>query len=454
VKYLVFKAGDLPDGVWTDGLVVTSLDPAEGLSDWMKSVYAIVEVDDAVAALVDPEIYPTDDEVYGSRLQLELDALAALCGDPGLAVLWRAGGVVVEPVPSPLGFGDLHAPVPHLYIPDLDIVTAGTFTVGPASAYANWQAAAADSGALTGNLAFVENGNFTSLGTATWAVNLNGFRLTITTNSPSLGNPTLGHLWTHNGANYGQVFTLSGAGTLEVGGLRADQTAFRNDPSRGPWRVQGAGAYTLLFHDNLYNARLFRSRGLTVGNANCTALIWNNILINGRPNAANNGAEAFLIAPVSAASRLENNATFGFREGFSTSAALTYQACLAYACTTFAGGPGTTFSGPAGVVGITCASDDAGALSLVGAGSRANLGGVAFGPQFLSELWTNPDFLKLVDPPLLPYSLGRIGAPPLIAGNTAGIRPAVPRPGPGGTSSLGADQNNNSVRRNGSSVSF
>jgi hypothetical protein len=138
----------------------------------------------------------------------------------------------------------------------------------------------------------------------------------------------------------------------------------------------------------------------------------------------------------------------GFREGFilgfGPGLNWTAKNNLSFGHTLFNGSPsGDAFDDGSDnlAVGINNATDDTSAV-FGGPGSRDNLNSVVIAPQFFSLSKASSNYLKLVDPPLTPYSLGRLGDPPGIADNIAGIRSAVPRPGPDARTSIGADENN------------
>lgn len=458
MKYVVIKVGDLPQATgFKDGMVVTVLDASEPLSDHMKRVFAIVCIDDKDPIMVEVEaaLLPQDeDDPKGLPRSnvLKLADLADLCGDASLEAAWRSTDVVDPSTPGSLDKLKFElASQDQIEQPDLNVVTSGSFTVGTAGNYANWTTAAADTGNLTGNLTFTMISSFTEATVPSFTPNLNGFTLKLTTASPHNGDPTTGYQWTYNGASFGLTFTpsaMTGGGVFEVGGFRINQTAFRNDPSRGPLRLSGGvHSFTAKYHDLIADFAGFRARGISTTGAGPVILIWNVILADGRPNTFNNGGEAMPLGGGAAGSRVENCAVHGFREGilagFGPGVNWTVKNCVSFGHTNFNGTPGTAYDDGSDnlAVGITNVADDTTAV-FGGSGSRDNINSVVISPQFVSLVKTNVNYLKLVDPPLTPYSLGRLGDNPNIADNIAGIRPAVARPGIDARTSIGPDENN------------
>lgn len=252
---LVFKVGDqFPVDYFKrnmgclDGMLVDYY--AEGmywpeLSDHMKKVYAIVEMDvteaewptiqTALAAAVEPKpawIAKDKPDYINWRARkrlVTLSALATALGDSKIETQWRDATVMQ---PKPLAWATVagllkDSTVLNPPITDLHIVTAGVYDVGSAAGddYASWAAAAADTGNQTNHLQFQQNSDLAAVATAVWTHTVGaGFIFNITSNDWHHGNTTRGNI-TGIGFNGSMLdLRMEGPGTVNVYYLRFRRT--------------------------------------------------------------------------------------------------------------------------------------------------------------------------------------------------------------------------------------
>ncbi len=151
---VALKVGELTGGM-AEGSVVTFLEKPQPLSRNMKTVYAMLRMDESQLPLLEDAIRPGRNSPR--RLRLPLRTLARALSRPGLERQWRSRKPVQPVDVSRLDLLKLMRRGYKVKTPkhrDVNAISSGYRTVGIAGAYANWDAALADiatsiSGVLT-----------------------------------------------------------------------------------------------------------------------------------------------------------------------------------------------------------------------------------------------------------------------------------------------------------------
>jgi hypothetical protein len=237
---IVLKAGDR-DANYREGWIVTVLDMRatswgngggysleEIISDWMRKTFAIVRCSAAALPLI---IAAMQEGQPGLPTQcLKLETIAGLAGDANLLQRWRAKGEIVPIVDVltllPRDFTDTAEVMARALLADLNAVSAGLYTLGPAKNYVNIDAFEADwaatvTGALTGRM----EANTTETSGFSWGEpDLDGNRVRITSDTDHSGDLSAGRkaTVTNNGYSIRWRPTSSSAG----GVMQVDTVVF------------------------------------------------------------------------------------------------------------------------------------------------------------------------------------------------------------------------------------
>ena len=194
--YLVVKIGDQNnEGGFRHGMPVSVHLDRRTISNWMKTVFAIFEIDSHYREKLFNIMKPI--EVNGVTIPrsayFDIDRYL---NDRNLQYLMNQwlSPAPVEPhairVNNPEDYilydiEDYY--FSELSVPDNNAITSGNYTVGPNMDYATFIEAFADIGNLTGNLTLTQQGTVVHDFTADVTFDLNGFKFTIT------------NAWKHNG---------------------------------------------------------------------------------------------------------------------------------------------------------------------------------------------------------------------------------------------------------------
>lgn len=245
--YLCIKEGsviaiiDEDDPVWKG----KTLD--EVISADMKRIFCIIEIDRGFLPTVKEslkevgtekrknpidekdEIYIPDPSLYRPRKYLfELSMLADKLGDSTLVEKWKGPDSVSIKVCKDLVLEDLTDALTkgtESVVPDLNLVTSGSYNVGSGETYTTVGAALNDIGNLTGNLTFTVTSDTSSTATATLTEDLGGYTLKVTSNKDHKG--VIGGGWriSSNIATRFVTWGCEGPGTVIFEKLEMLQTA-------------------------------------------------------------------------------------------------------------------------------------------------------------------------------------------------------------------------------------
>jgi hypothetical protein len=448
-KLLVFKVGNQPRKGWKDGMLVTILDD-QPLSSHMKKVFAVVRVPDALAEEIFVLAAQDDEDGYPTKHCVRLERLAEKVGDPALEAKWRSKDPV-EPLDCAEGVlkaGDFEETKGKDFgeVPDANVVSAGSYTVGVLGDYANFAAAAADTVSLTGNILFTQISNVIDATNANWsAVDLNGFSLRITNNAPPHGDPTGGWIW-YNGVTlstrqieYSPV-VVTGGGIFEVDNLNVKRSNIVFDPARGVFRFFSNQVFSLRIHDicadytHGYFAGPNNGSFISQQGVNTTVTIWNCQVTRFYYNNAGFLGHGYRVdSPLAV---IENCSAYDCGDGFNLlNAACIARNCFAGWCHDQAGVLVPCFTNIPNATGVGNAADDLSCADLNWGVGLGNVTVIVPANNFVSLDRMNFEFLKLLGT----APIGAVGALPAIAGNVAGIR-GIARPTGDGTTSISADQ--------------
>jgi hypothetical protein len=220
----------------------------------MMMVYAIVDVPDSWGASItqalEPhgqsysdrpdaanptkqlKLHPAAADAQIRQRYIDLSELATALGDASLETMWRAGVPVPVQDGTDLNVSTLKNSIGRTFpeVPDHNVVSTGSFTVGSGGSYSTWSAALADIGSpLTGNLTFTQISDTSeSAQAAVGGLDPDGFTLLLDCDTPHLGDPTSGHeisLDFAGGANPAMRITFINANTaagstVEIKNLR------------------------------------------------------------------------------------------------------------------------------------------------------------------------------------------------------------------------------------------
>ena len=290
---------------------------------------------------------------------------------------------------------------------DKAAITAGNATFGggvtASPHYATYLELQADTANLTGNLTATEVDNHTEVGQPVHTISLGGFDYTVTSDTPTLGNPNTGHLWTVAHNAYAFENQMEGPGNFYLNSIHMKRTVAAA-AARAFYRENGvAVGFTSYVSDLLLDGNNLEQYGIDLKDAQPIANVWNivmwDVLTNGILNSTSN------------ASTLVENCTLysNTAQGWLGNVAVDHSArnVVSYA-------NGTDWFRVGASTGTNCAQTGAGAIGfLVEAGT---VGNVADG-TFQSVVDNNAEFLFHTDGGIL----DRTGSDPAIALNTAGI---------------------------------
>lgn len=154
---VALKVGELIGGM-AEGSVVTFLTKPQPLSSNMKTVYAMLRMDESQLPLLEDAIRPGRSSPR--RLRMPLRTLARALSRPDLERQWRSRKPVQPVDVSRLELRKLMRRGYKVKTPkhrDVNAISSGYRTVGVAGAYADWNAALADiATSISGQLVFIQ----------------------------------------------------------------------------------------------------------------------------------------------------------------------------------------------------------------------------------------------------------------------------------------------------------
>ena len=440
---LVIKVGDSSsdnDG-FRDGMLICTLDPNDALSDNMKKVYAIVDVPDSWASeiatgiclykipVVDTETELTPDTPSDARMRcrhVDLAQLSVSLGDASLESDWRDSTIVAVQDGSGLDISELQNSIGHDFpaVPDNNVITSGTHTVGTAGDYSNWVAAFADVGTpLIGDLTFNQITNTTEASAPiSTIVVLSGNKVLFDSATPHNGDPTAGNQIIMAFAASPPDFRFRLNSTQSVGSAQEHRNLhFRGTAGAGFMHdVDVPINVTTTVHDILLDGGTFRG-GFFINGAG-SAEMWN--LQAWDISGTGISLPSFATSMVAENCSVRNSDSIGFQYG--NSASVTIRNCYSVDNTTWDFFLGFLFLNPTRE-SLASSNTDA-----TGTGAITN---VTITDEVVSILDSSSDFLKLKES--VGDDLHISGTTPSISGNTAGIRGNVR---PHGSTSIGADE--------------
>lgn len=240
--FLQVKVGDQAQGQpfgKKDGMVIDYIDEDEWgvdfkFSDWTKKCFAVVEVDRSLKPSLSAMLKEHDTTLTESRdrtNRIELSDLAGLVGDADLEDKWRSKSDIV-PIVDARGkrFTDIVKPTADydykVGMMDLNAVASGSYTIGSgAQNYATISAFEADlANPLTGDITGTLETAITQTAICIFNTSYATYTCRITSDTPTYGDITAGHLVTGNFDD--QIFGITGTtGTLQFDSFRFIQTA-------------------------------------------------------------------------------------------------------------------------------------------------------------------------------------------------------------------------------------
>lgn len=417
-----------------DGMIVDYNDPLEWKdkvvhSDNMERVYAIIKVPRSWKASIIDALKPI--ETVGSERErtgyIDLAALETLTGISSLESNLRGPGIVPVIDGSLFSTNLIKSSSAKVWgdIKDLNLVTAGNFSVKSGGDYTNWVSAVADLGNLTSDLTFTHGGTTTDTAIGIITESLNGNRLRMTSDSPHKGDPNTGHIANINHAGVGFGFEQEGPGTAEL-----DRVYFKRITTSSLASIikllSTGTEYTLLAHDLLFDLNAGIGR-FAFHTADPTPLchfynwlIWDadrqSMIFDLNDGNASSIYENLTILN-SGREAVQHNSNGGtFRNIYAQS-----------------NGGYSAFGNNGGATGRNCASDDTSADNANWNTGSGNIVSIATS-QFESASDASSEFAKVIE-----GTLSTAGITTAIAGNIKGIRNNSGGR-VGATPSIGADE--------------
>jgi hypothetical protein len=166
---------------------------------------------------------------------------------------------------------------------DVGVITSGSYTVGPGGGddyprFGGVGGAWAALGGLTGSLGFTNTGAIIENAAAIGTVNLNGFLLDNTSDTPHNGDPTGGHLISVNFDNHCFRPEFQGPGTFRMHDLSIRRTANTTANYSQIIVLNVVTAYDGYFYDLLLDGNGKLSRGITLADSTPLAYVYNNVI--------------------------------------------------------------------------------------------------------------------------------------------------------------------------------
>lgn len=447
---IVIKVGDQSSDYtgFRDGMIVCILVPSDLVSDHMKKVFAIVDVPDEWASELeialgtynmpedDPELIVLTGTPVDARMRcrhVDLTQLATSLGDVTLVSDWRDVTVVPIQDGSGLDVSELQDCVGYDFpdVPDNNLIFSGAHTVGSGGSYTTWSAAFADLGSpLTGNLTLTQITSTTESANSLFNnFDYAGNTLELRSGTPHFGSPIAGHeinLAFSTTATFGSAMvirpnvTQAAGSVLIVRNLRYRATVAPSF-SQGTLFVRSVLNVLTQIHDIMIDGSLLRGGFSTQGTG--VAEVWNIQVWECSPGVGfkmtgwggtSYKAENLKAHKCETGITYSDNATIEMRNIWASDS--TFNDWLS--------------SGSLPTRESLASSD------LTAGGTNAKTS-VVTADEVVSLLDSSPDFLKLKAS--VGDDLDVDGATPTISGNTKGIRNNT-RPGPGGFTSIGADE--------------
>ncbi len=439
---VALKVGELTGGM-AEGSVVTFLTKPQPLSRNMKTVFAMLRMDESQLPAIMEAMRSTDKRPR--RLRIPLRALSHALSCPKLEKRWR-GPEPVEPVD--VSRLDLRKIMRRGYMvkrpkhPDLNAISSGTRTVGLAGAYANWDAALADiATSISGVLTFIQISHLSySLAGVTPQITFNNPNARIIFKSASLlkGNADAGLQIedTTRGATGFKIRVRAAAGSegayVEVKDLYFKTALSANPASPHPlleiegWGAAGEEAVHKI-HDCIFNGNTVMGYGFRKPADKEILHMW-----NCKFNAFIIHDAISLPVACSTSSFIENCSFIGNNNDINLGADgnVKINNCVAMNTT------GTAFiiPTPQGSDGDNNVSEDASAADFNGTNNLPNQ--VSLSTEFYNGAPESPGYLRLLATATVIPSAGKA---PEIEDNDAGSI-GNSRPGTDGEYSAGADE--------------
>lgn len=312
---------------------------------------------------------------------------------------------------------------------DLNLITAGSYTVGSdvLDVYPTLATATGDFGNFTGDLDLTQTSIITEITRSLMAGNLNGHKLTITSDNPDYGDPTAGHIISFNidGPFHGFNLQMEGPGTIELKNLYMKRIREgRENYSLITAQLITTG-FDLSVHDILMDGAGYKGCGFNTSSAEPSIHMYN-MKVWDFPYEGNIYGIRFFYH--NAGDKVENCTVRGCYRGiFMNNIPITIENCVSI-------DNGTDFVDIGSATGNNNASSDATAANGNWDEGANNQPNITPAIEFVTEDDTHPDFLKLTADGVCHDG----GTAPSIAGNTAGIRGNA-RPH-GADYSIGADE--------------
>lgn len=255
-------------------------------SQRMYEAFGIIEIDPIVVPkwreFIDPVGDVSDKVGYRPRMKrLNIDRLAQKCGIPDINNRLHSGDVLdtingTELIES--DFDDATLLDNSFHYPDIRAVSSGDHAVGAAQIYTTATAFFADIANLTGNLSGTVKAVFTASAAAEATETLGGFEFKFTSDTPSLGNYSTGHLITitYNGSTLNLSF--EGAGTVIIENQRCIRTVAGAAANRGFVRTFSVTTgFTLYCRNNMYNGNSLTGGFFRTTDSDVLCYVYNNI---------------------------------------------------------------------------------------------------------------------------------------------------------------------------------
>jgi len=326
--YVLWKVGDQGTGTGKehfgikDGMPVCYIDPDDPkYQNWTpsphtKKVFAVTKVPSALLEDIKDGLQPTTDKeeidpkTYRPRKKkINFGALESFTGSIGLETSLRDASTVDVIDCTKEGFSALLTDTATLNPSQIDFnaVASGEFTVGSGGSddYATWAAASSDvDSTVTDTLTFKQSTAVTETATSTFAPDLNGQTLNITSRVRPRKSPASGLQITVNVDANIFVISNTGLGTVNLCHLRMKRGAVSVTGAKYWILINGQDAATAInIHNNVQdgqneNSIVFIAVG-GGGGENAIVSVWNNLLWGGYKGIYTTGAHT--------SNRYENN---------------------------------------------------------------------------------------------------------------------------------------------------
>ncbi len=301
--YGIYKVGDkitAPGKEYLgikDGMLVEVVDPKEWskgapiLSDHMQKVFCIIkhtrDWKEDLRKASKSHGNPSDQNNYKvKRKKINFDELGNAIGDT--TIDWKLRNETINLIDGTVLrksiLKNTSAMKKHrsFVCYDYNAITIGDSTVGSGGAYTTFAAAFADLGNLTGDVSFIQISNVIESATAGLTEDLNGYTLTITTDTPHNGNYNSG--WVIDCAFSSNLWTFQheGPGVTEICGLKILRSTATTS---GRFAFQYSAittAFTFNIYSNLINNNNRTHSFLRSDDPSVILHVYNNISWNGQ----------------------------------------------------------------------------------------------------------------------------------------------------------------------------